>query len=37
MSGTDFYYESLVTLSRAAVGDRAHAGAASLLLRQLGR
>ena len=35
MSGTDFYYESLVTLGRAAFENRADAGAASRVLRQL--
>ena len=37
MSGTDFYYESMVTAGRAAVEDRAHEGAAQDLLRQLRR
>ena len=37
MSGTDFYYESMVTLARAPVEDRAHEGAAQVLLRQLRR
>ena len=37
MSGTDFYYENMVTAGGAAVEDRAHARAAQDLLRQLGR
>ena len=37
MSGTDFYYESLVTLAERLSADRAHARAAPLLLRQLRR
>ena len=37
MSGTDFYYESMVTLGRAAVKGRAHERAAQDLLRQLRR
>ncbi len=37
MSGTDFYYEGLVTLSERLSGDRTHAGPAPLLLRQLRR
>src|SRR5881397_2048546 len=36
MSGTDFYYESMVTLA-ATLEDRAHARTASYLLRQLRR
>ena len=37
MSGTDFYYENMMHAGRAAVEDRAHAGAAPDLLRQLRR
>ncbi len=37
MSGTDFYYESLVHTRRALVEDRAHARPAQVLLRQLRR
>ena len=37
MSGTDFYYESMVHARRAALEDRAHAWTAPDLLRQLGR
>ena len=37
MSGTDFYYESLVTARGAPVEDRSHAWPAQVLLRQLRR
>ena len=37
MSGTDFYYESMVTLAERLSQDRAHEGAAQDLLRQLRR